>query len=79
MKDGDLAGAIMLSGIYDLAASRVGDPKIAYFGSDPCAMPSDLTAGLAGDKNAADYCGRRTGSAKFRAILALVKTGKYLA
>jgi hypothetical protein len=28
-------GAVMVSGIYDLAASPLGDPEIAYFGSDP--------------------------------------------
>jgi triacylglycerol lipase len=35
VKDGGLAGAVMVSGIYDLTASPVGDPEIAYFGSDP--------------------------------------------
>lgn len=35
VKDGGLAGAIMVSGIYDLTASPVGDAEIAYFGSDP--------------------------------------------
>jgi acetyl esterase/lipase len=34
-KDGGLAGAIMVSGIYDLTASPVGAPEIAYYGSDP--------------------------------------------
>ena len=34
-KDGGLAGAVMVSGIYDLTASPVGDPEIAYYGSDP--------------------------------------------
>jgi triacylglycerol lipase len=32
---GGLAGAIMISGIYDLTASPAGDAEIAYFGSDP--------------------------------------------
>jgi acetyl esterase/lipase len=32
---GGLAGAIMISGIYDLTASPVGDAEISYFGSDP--------------------------------------------
>jgi acetyl esterase/lipase len=32
---GGLAGAVMVSGIYDLTASPVGDPEIAYFGADP--------------------------------------------
>ncbi len=32
---GGLAGAIMVSGIYDLTASPLGDPELAYFGSDP--------------------------------------------
>ena len=35
VKGGGLAGAIMVSGIYDLTASPLGDPEIAYFGSDP--------------------------------------------
>lgn len=32
---GGLAGAIMVSGIYQLAAESAGDPERAYFGSDP--------------------------------------------
>ena len=32
---GGLAGAIMVSGIYDLTASPLGDAELAYFGSDP--------------------------------------------
>jgi acetyl esterase/lipase len=35
VKGGGLAGAIMLSGLYDLTASPVGDAEIIYFGSDP--------------------------------------------
>lgn len=35
VKDGGLAGAIMVSGIYDLTTSPVGDADISYFGSDP--------------------------------------------
>jgi acetyl esterase/lipase len=35
VKGGGLAGAIMLSGIYDLAATPAGVPEIAYFGADP--------------------------------------------
>ncbi len=35
VKDGGLAGAVMVSGIYDLTASPVGDAEITYFGSDP--------------------------------------------
>ena len=31
---GGITGAIMVSGIYDLAASPAGDPEIAYFGAD---------------------------------------------
>jgi acetyl esterase/lipase len=34
VKGGGLAGAIMVSGIYDLTAG-VGDPERAYFGTDP--------------------------------------------
>lgn len=32
---GGLAGAIMLSGIYDLTATPAGAPEVAYFGADP--------------------------------------------
>jgi acetyl esterase/lipase len=35
VKGGGLAGAIMVSGIYDLTAGAAGDPEKAYFGSDP--------------------------------------------
>jgi acetyl esterase/lipase len=35
VKGGGLAGAIMLSGIYDLTATQAGNPEIAYFGADP--------------------------------------------
>ncbi|HEU0083884.1 MAG TPA: alpha/beta hydrolase [Bradyrhizobium sp.] len=35
VKGGGLAGAIMLSGIYDLTATPAGSPEIAYFGADP--------------------------------------------
>jgi triacylglycerol lipase len=34
VKGGGLAGAVMLSGIYDLTASGANDNAIAYFGSD---------------------------------------------
>jgi acetyl esterase/lipase len=32
---GGIAGAIMVSGIYDLTATPLGDQEMAYFGSDP--------------------------------------------
>jgi acetyl esterase/lipase len=35
VKGGGLAGAIMLSGSYDLTATPAGAPEIAYFGADP--------------------------------------------
>ncbi|MCC8980113.1 alpha/beta hydrolase [Bradyrhizobium acaciae] len=35
VKGGGLAGAIMVSGIYDLTASPAGDAELAYYGSDP--------------------------------------------
>ncbi len=35
VKGGGLAGAVMVSGIYDLNASPAGDAEIVYFGSDP--------------------------------------------
>jgi acetyl esterase/lipase len=48
VKGGGLAGAIMLSGIYDLTATPLADPERAYFGADPARYPeqSSLT-GLA--------------------------------
>jgi len=35
MKGGGLAGAIMLSGIYDLTAAPLAETQRAYFGTDP--------------------------------------------
>lgn len=35
VKGGGLAGAIMISGLYDLTAAPVGDAELAYFGPDP--------------------------------------------
>jgi acetyl esterase/lipase len=35
VKGDGLAGAVMVSGLYDLTASPAGDAEIAYFGSDP--------------------------------------------
>jgi acetyl esterase/lipase len=35
VKGGGLAGAIMVSGLYDLTAMKLGDPEQAYFGADP--------------------------------------------
>jgi triacylglycerol lipase len=46
-KGGGLAGAILVSGIYDLTAAPAGEPEKAYFGADPAryAQASSL-AGL---------------------------------
>ena len=35
VKGGGIAGAIMVSGLYDLTAMKLGDPERAYFGDDP--------------------------------------------
>jgi len=35
VKGGGLAGAIMVSGIYDLTVGEAGDPEKTYFGADP--------------------------------------------
>jgi triacylglycerol lipase len=35
VKGGGLAGAIPVSGLYDLTAMQLGDPERAYFGTDP--------------------------------------------
>jgi acetyl esterase/lipase len=34
-KGGGLAGAILVSGLYDLTAMQLGNPERAYFGADP--------------------------------------------
>ena len=39
VKGGGLAGAILLSGIYDLTATPLADPERAYFGADPARYP----------------------------------------
>jgi acetyl esterase/lipase len=39
VEGGGLAGAVMVSGLYDLTASPAGDAEIAYFGSDPSRYP----------------------------------------
>ncbi len=51
VKGGGLAGAILVSGIYDLTAGTAGDPERAYFGADPSryAERSSLQ-GFAGDR-----------------------------
>jgi triacylglycerol lipase len=41
VKGGGLAGAIMVSGLYDLAAMQLGDPERAYFGADPSRYAED--------------------------------------
>jgi len=35
VKGGGLAGAVMVSGLYEMGATPVGDGEIAYFGADP--------------------------------------------
>jgi acetyl esterase/lipase len=35
VKGGGLAGAVVVSGIYEMGATPIGDGEIAYFGSDP--------------------------------------------
>jgi acetyl esterase/lipase len=35
VKGSGVAGAIMVSGLYDLTAMQLGDPERAYFGADP--------------------------------------------
>jgi len=35
IKGGGLAGAILVSGLYDLTAMQLGNPERAYFGADP--------------------------------------------
>ena len=39
VKGSGLAGAIMVSGFYDLTAMQLGDPERAYFGADPSRYP----------------------------------------
>ena len=67
VRDGGLAGAVMVSGIYDLTASPLGDAEIAYFGSDPVTLRRALlAAGTARDEDPADDRRRRTRSAALR-------------
>lgn len=35
VKDGGLAGAVMVSGLYELGKAPLGDGEIAYYGTDP--------------------------------------------
>jgi dienelactone hydrolase len=35
VKDGGLAGAVMVCGLYELGKAPLGDGEIAYYGSDP--------------------------------------------
>ena len=76
VKDGGLAGAIMVSGLYDLTASPLGDAEIAYFGSDPSryAERSSLQ-GLLASKIAADDRGRRTRPAALRRAVQNLRAG----
>ena len=39
VKNGGIRGAIMVSGIYNLAATTLADPEKAYFGTDPSLYP----------------------------------------
>ena len=74
VKGGGLAGAIMVSGIYDLTASPVGDAEITYFGSDPSryAERSSLR-GLLETKTPLMIDGRRTRPA---ALHRAIRTGR---
>ena len=73
VKGGGLAGAIMVSGIYELNAP-LADGQRAYFGDDPAryAERSSL-AGIGEDRDPADADRRRTGSAGIRAA---IRTGE---
>ena len=76
VKGGGIAGAIMVSGIYDLTASPVGDAEIAYFGSDPSryAERSSLR-GLLETKIPLMAHGRRTRSTAIHRAIRIGETG----
>ena len=76
VKGGGLAGAIMVSGLYDLTASPVGDAEITYFGSDPSryAERSSLR-GLLETKIPLMVDRRRTRSAPLRRAIRTGETG----
>ena len=77
VKDGGLAGAIMVSGIYDLTASPVGDAEISLFRRRSLALCRTLlVAGPAGDQNPADGHGRRTRSAALRRTVRTAEAGQ---
>ena len=77
VKGGGLAGAMMISGIYDLTASPIGDAEIAYFGSDPSryAERSSLQ-GLLATKIPADDHGSRTRPAPLRRTIRTLEAGR---
>ena len=67
VKGGGLAGAILVSGVYDLTVGEAGGPEKSYFGADPVhyAERSSLR-GLGENENPADDYVSRTGPARFR-------------
>jgi triacylglycerol lipase len=69
--------AVMVSGIYDLTASPLGDPEIAYFGSDPShyAERSSLQ-GLLTTKIPLMIARRRTRPAALRRTVQSVEAGQ---
>ena len=76
VKDGGLAGAVMVSGIYDLTASPLGDRRDRLFRLRPIALcRALLAAGSAGDEDPADDRRRRTRPAALRRTVQFVEAG----
>ena len=73
VKDGGLAGAIMVSGIYDLTATPLGETERAYFGTDPSRYAERSSLQDLATKRPADDGRRRTGPARLRLQFDLMK------
>ena len=57
---GGLAGAVMVSGLYEMGASPLGDGEIAYFGSDPSRFVEQFNLLKQASCKGANGCARAT-------------------
>jgi acetyl esterase/lipase len=74
VKGGGLAGAILVSGIYDLTAMPLGAPERSYFGTDPARYPERSSVnGLAKTKTPLTIAAAELDPLPFRAQLNLLK------
>ena len=78
VRDGGLAGAVMVSGIYDLTASPLGDAEIdRLFRLRPVTLcRAFLAAGIADNEDPADDRRRRTRSAALRRTVQSAEAGR---